>query len=64
MTSTKHAPNISTSGDTSSWTKDFLNTEVELEKFDRQTGRQYLPMDVYVDPKTVNEHFQFHHVST
>lgn len=29
--------------------------EAELEKLDRQAGHQYLPMDVYIDPKT--EHF-------
>jgi hypothetical protein len=25
---------------------------------DRQAGREYLPMDVFVDPKTMRQHFQ------
>ena len=30
----------------------------ELEKSDNQSAHQYIPMDVYVDPQTINEHFQ------
>jgi hypothetical protein len=29
----------------------------ELEKLDNQSAHQYIPMDVYVDPQTINEHF-------
>jgi hypothetical protein len=32
--------------------------EAELEKLDRQSGLQYIPMDVYVDPQTIKERFQ------
>ena len=32
--------------------------EAELEKLDRQSGHQYIPMDVYVDPQTIKERFQ------
>ena len=31
--------------------------ESELENLDRQAGHQYLPMDVFVDSKTMDEHF-------
>ena len=34
-----------------------LKGESELENLDRQAGRQYLPMDVYIDPGTIEEHF-------
>lgn len=32
--------------------------EGELEKLDREAGHDYLPMDVYIDPRTINEHFR------
>ena len=35
------------------WVLDTFKGEVELEK----SGRQYIPMDVYVDPKTIKKHF-------
>ena len=34
-----------------------LKAESELENLDRQAGHQYLPMDVYIDSKTMDEHF-------
>ena len=34
-----------------------LKGESELENLDRQAGHQYLPMDVYIDSKTMDEHF-------
>ena len=58
MTNTKHAPHICTSSDKTVWTKHPLKTEAGLYNLDRQKGRQYLPMDVYVDPRTIKEHFQ------
>lgn len=38
-----------------------LKGESELENLDRQAGHQYLPMDVYIEPGTEEEHF---HVSS
>jgi len=35
-----------------------LEVEAELEKSDRQAGHDYLPMDVFVDPGAIKEHFQ------
>lgn len=32
--------------------------EIELEKLDLQEGHEYVPMDVYIDPGTIKEHFQ------
>jgi hypothetical protein len=37
---------------------DSLTGEAELEKFDRNCGHQYIPMDIYVDPTTIKEHFR------
>ena len=30
----------------------------ESEKLDREENRDYLPMDVYIDPQTIKNHFQ------
>jgi len=32
--------------------------EGELEKLDRVAGHDYLPMDIFIDPRTINEHFR------
>jgi len=32
--------------------------EGELEKLDRELGHDYVPMDVFIDPQTVKEHFK------
>ena len=37
---------------------DSLKCEAKLEKLDRQSGHQYIPMDIYVDSTTIKEHFQ------
>ena len=34
-----------------------LKGESELEYLDRSAGHQYIPMDVYIDPNTMEEHF-------
>jgi len=60
MTNTKQNSIISTSGDQTDWP---LKGEADLEKWDRQSGHQYVPMDVYVDPKTIKEHFQSSSIS-
>jgi hypothetical protein len=35
-----------------------LEGKAELERADLEAGRDYLPMDVFVDLPTVKEHFQ------
>ena len=35
-----------------------LKTEAEVEKLDREIGHDYVPMDVFIDPRTMKEHFQ------
>jgi len=32
--------------------------EGELEKLDRELGHDYVPMDVFIDPQTMKEHFK------
>ncbi len=32
--------------------------ERELEKLDREAGHDYVPMDVFIDTRTMMEHFQ------
>ena len=34
-----------------------LKGESELEYLDRRAGHEYIPMDVYIDPNTMEEHF-------
>jgi hypothetical protein len=57
MTNTMH-PITCTSRDHKDRSLYSLEGEAELEQLDRQAGHDYLPMDVYVDPRTVKEHFQ------
>ncbi len=35
-----------------------LEVETELEESDRKAGHEYVPMDVFVDPRTMKQHFQ------
>ena len=35
-----------------------LETEAELEKFDRELDHDYVPMDIFIDPDTIKEHFR------
>ena len=35
-----------------------LKLEAQLEELDRQGGCEYLPMDVFVSPLIIKEHFQ------
>ena len=55
MTHTKQDP---VSKDQTDGVLGSTDSEPELENLDRQAGHQYLPMDVYIDPKTMEEHFQ------
>ena len=35
-----------------------LEVEAELESADHRVGHEYLPMDIFVDARTVKQHFQ------
>jgi len=48
---------VCTSGDRTNRSLYSPQAEAELETLDRRLGREYLPMDVYVDPEAVNERF-------
>jgi hypothetical protein len=37
----------------------FLQVEAELKRVDGQADHEYVPMDVFVDPRTMKEHFQY-----
>ncbi len=58
MTNTMQNPIACTSRDHTDGTLYSLKDEAEVEKLDRQAGHEYLPMDVFVDPRTMKEHFQ------
>ena len=47
-----------TKRDHTDWSLYSLDDEAKMERLDREAGHDYLPMDVYVDPRTVKEHFQ------
>ena len=57
MTHTKQDSSIRIGKDQTDGILGSLKGESELENLDRQAGHQYLPMDVYIDSKTVDEHF-------
>jgi hypothetical protein len=57
MAHTKQAPSFAVGIDQTDGVQNGLKGESELENSDRQAGHQYLPMDVYIDSKTMNEHF-------
>jgi len=35
-----------------------IDAMFQQERLDDRAGREYLPMDVYVDPRTIRQHFQ------
>jgi hypothetical protein len=47
-----------TSRDHKEWSLYSLEVEAELERLDREAGHDYVPMDVFVDPRMVKEDFQ------
>jgi len=58
MTNTKQRSAICTGMSQTERDLGSFKGEAELEKLDRQSGHQYIPMDVYVDPQTIKERFQ------
>jgi hypothetical protein len=63
MAVAKHKPSVFESRNQTQGRLCSLEDGRELEKFDRQAGHTYLPMDVYVDPTTIAEHFQASSIS-
>jgi hypothetical protein len=57
MAHTKQDPSTRIGTDQADGVLNCLTGESELENIDRQAGHQYLPMDVYIDSKTMDEHF-------
>ncbi len=49
---------VCTSGGRTDWSLYSRKGEAELEKLDLQAGRKYVPMDVYIDTRTIKKHFQ------
>lgn len=58
MTNAKKNPIDCTSRDRNDWSLNSFEVEAELGKLDRQAGHDYVPMDVFVDSRTLKEHFQ------
>jgi hypothetical protein len=58
MTDAMNNPIDCTGRDQDDWSLHSLEVEAELEGRDRKAGHAYLPMDVFVDRRTMNEHFQ------
>ena len=50
-----HHPDSNTSRTRANKAKPLLE---ELEKLDREAGHDYVPMDLFIDPETMKEHFQ------
>jgi len=58
MTNTIQNSISCTNGDQKNWPIFSIEVESELEKLDREAGHDYVPMDIFIDPKTIEEHFQ------
>lgn len=58
MTNAKEIPIAVTCSEHEAQTLYSLDGAAELESSDQQAGREYLPMDVFVDPTTIRHHFQ------
>lgn len=63
MSSSTQNPISFTSRDQTDWSLLSLESEAEMETLDREADRDYLPMDVFVDPRTRKQHFQGSSVS-
>jgi hypothetical protein len=58
MTNTTQNLYICSGWDQKDWSLHSLEIEAQLENLDREAGREYVPMDVYLDPQTIKKHFQ------
>lgn len=59
MTNTMQNPISCKSGDHRDFFLHSFKLEAELEKLDREEGHDYVPMDIFVDPGMMKEHFQY-----
>ncbi len=64
MTDAVQNPIDCTRRDQNDWYLYSLEVEAKLETVDREAGHEYVPMDVFVDPWTIKEHFQESSVHT
>jgi len=58
MTKTIQNPIIASRSESKARSLCLLDRGAGLERSDHRAGREYLPMDVFVDPKTIRRHFQ------
>lgn len=58
MTNTMQNPIAPTHGARTDRTPYSLDKAAETQRLDCNVGREYLPMNVFVDPKTMRQHFQ------
>lgn len=59
MTNTMSNPVTRSRSYQQDWSLHSLEVEAELERLDRHAGHEYVPMDIYVNPGTMKEHFQY-----
>jgi len=59
MTNMRQKPITCTSRGHKDWSLRSLEVEAEQNNPDRQADDEYLPMDVFLDLKTIKEHFQY-----
>jgi len=58
MPNTIHKSTQCTSRDQRTGSRRYAGRAAEVKERERATEDDYLPMDVFVDPKTMREHFQ------
>jgi hypothetical protein len=58
MTNTTQNPGTCTRWALAKRTSYSLEVEAELEASDRRAGHEYVPMDVFINPRTMKQHFQ------
>ena len=58
MTGNKQNHFTFTGGDRKDGSLYSLRVEAALEELDRAAGREYVPMDLFIDTRTLQEHFQ------
>lgn len=56
MTRTSNNSSIFTRNARTAWTRHSL--EEKFEKLDREADHDYVPMDLFIDSRTMQEHFQ------
>ena len=59
MTNLRHNPISCTGRDQKDWGLRSLEVEAEQKEPDRQADDEYLPTDIFLDLKTIKDHFQY-----